>query len=65
MGYQAGSIDSAMEYIAGLYEEEYQSALMRKVSLVEPISIVIISVLIGSILVSVMFPLLGVLSTIG
>ncbi len=65
MGYQAGSVDSAMEYIAGLYEEEYQAALMRKVSLVEPISIVVISILIGTILVSVMFPLLGVLSTIG
>ena len=65
MGYQAGSIDTAMDYIAGLYEEEYQSALMRKVSLIEPISILVISILIGSILVSVMFPLLGVLSTIG
>jgi type IV pilus assembly protein PilC len=64
-GYQAGALDSAMEYIAGLYEEEYESALMRKVSLIEPISIFILSVLIGSILVSVMFPLLGVLSTIG
>ena len=51
MGFQAGSIDSAMEYISGLYEEEYQFALMRRVSYIEPISIVIISVLIGSILV--------------
>ncbi|WP_019850141.1 type II secretion system F family protein [Desulfitobacterium sp. PCE1] len=65
MGYQAGSVDSAMEYIAGIYEEEYQTALMRKVAMIEPVSIIIVSVLIGSILVSVMFPLLGVLSTIG
>ena len=65
MGYQAGSVDTAMEYIAELYEEEYQTAIMRKVSLIEPISIVVISVLIGSILISVMFPLLSVLSTIG
>ncbi len=65
MGFKAGSIDTAMEYIANIYEEEYQAALMKKVSLIEPVSIVIISVLIGSILVSVMFPLLSVLSTIG
>lgn len=65
MGYQAGSIENAMEYIAELYEEEYQTALMRRVSLIEPVSIVVISVLIGSILISVMFPLLSVLSTIG
>lgn len=65
MGYQAGSADSAMEYISGLYEEEYQADLMKKVALIEPISIMVISVLIGSILVSVMFPLLDVLSSIG
>lgn len=65
MGYQAGTADSALEYIAELYEEEYQSSLARKVALIEPVSIVVISVLIGSILLSVMFPLLGVLSTIG
>jgi len=65
MGYKAGSIDTAMEYIANLYEEEYQEALMKKVSLIEPVSIVVVSLLIGSILVSVMFPLLSVLSTIG
>lgn len=65
MGNQAGSIDAAMEYISERYEEEYQAALMKKVSLIEPVSVVLISVLIGSILVSVMFPLLSVLSNIG
>lgn len=65
MGNQAGSIDAAMEYISDRYEEEYQAALMKKVSLIEPVSVVLISVLIGSILVSVMFPLLSVLSNIG
>lgn len=65
MGYHAGSIENAMEYVSVLYEEEYQTALMRRVSLIEPISIVVISILIGSILISVMLPLLSVLSTIG
>ena len=65
MGNQAGSIDAAMEYISDRYEEEYQAALMKKVSLIEPVSVVLISVLIGSILISVMFPLLSVLSNIG
>lgn len=65
MGHTSGSTDSALEYIAELYEDDYQNALMKRVSLIEPISIVIITILIGSILTSVMFPLLGVLSAIG
>lgn len=65
MGSLSGSMDSALEYIADLYEEGYQSALMRKVALIEPVSIVAVSILIGSVLMSVMFPLLGVLSAIG
>jgi len=65
MGTKSGSMDSAMQYIADLYEEEYEKSLVKKVSLIEPISIAIISLLIGSILISVMFPLLGILSSIG
>lgn len=65
MGAKSGSIDSAMQYMADLYEEEYEKALIKRVSLIEPISITIISLLIGSILISVMFPLLGILSSIG
>lgn len=65
MGAKSGSIDSAMQYMADLYEEEYEKALVKRVSLIEPISITIISLLIGSILISVMFPLLGILSSIG
>ncbi len=65
MGSHTGSIDSAAQYVANLYEEEYQSALSQKVALIEPVSITIISVLVGSVLISVMFPLLGILSTMG
>lgn len=65
MGSHTGSIDSAVKYVADLYEEEYQTILIKKVSLIEPISVTIISVLTGSVLLSVMFPLLGILSAIG
>ncbi|MDD2218150.1 MAG: type II secretion system F family protein [Eubacteriales bacterium] len=63
-GAQAGSVDSALQYIADIYEEEYRNAMMRRVSLIEPISVAVISILIGSILVSVMLPLLSILSGI-
>jgi type IV pilus assembly protein PilC len=65
MGKNSGSLDSAMQYVADIYDEEYQWELAKKVSLIEPVSIAILSVLIGTVLVSVMFPLLGILSSIG
>lgn len=64
-GLRSGTLETAMKYVADLYEEEYQAALVKKVSLVEPISIAVISILIGGVLISVMFPLLGILSSIG
>lgn len=64
IGESAGSLDTAMDTLAEIYEEEYEQILSKRVSLIEPISIAILSVLIGTVLVSVMFPLLGILSSI-
>lgn len=64
-GHKTGSADLTLKYISEVYEGEYQNALMRRVSLIEPISILVITILIGSILTTVMFPLIGVLSAIG
>lgn len=62
---QSGSLDSALQYVADIYEEEYESAMMKRVALIEPISVALISLLIGFILISVMLPLLSILSGIG
>lgn len=63
-GAHTGATDSALQYIADIYEEEYRVAMMKRVAMIEPVSVAIISVLIGFILVSVMLPLLSVLSGI-
>lgn len=65
IGSKAGTLDSAMNFIADLYENEFQSSVMKKIALIEPISVSVLSILIGLILISVMFPLLGVMSSIG
>lgn len=64
-GYKSGRLDHAMQYISELYEEEYQSGLIKGISLIEPVSNAAVSVLAGTILVSVMFPLLGIMASIG
>ncbi len=65
LGFRAGSLDSIMHKIAGDYEEEIEATLLKRVSLIEPVSVALLSIMIGVILISVMLPLMGVMSSIG
>ena len=62
---QTGSLHEALEDIAARQEEESLRRIDRLVSAIEPAIVVITSVLAGIILVSVMLPLMGLLSTAG
>ena len=65
IGYKTGALDSLMEKIAATYEEEIDQRLARLISVLEPTLVVILSVIVGLILLSVMLPLLGIMSGIG
>lgn len=65
IGYRTGALDSVMEKLAGIYEEEADQSLQSLIGLLEPILVGILSVAVGAILFSVMLPLLGVMSSIG
>ena len=65
MGMKMGNIDAVMKQVADAYEEEVQGALNKRVAMIEPISVAVLSLLIGSILISVMLPLMGIMSSIG
>jgi Type II secretory pathway, component PulF len=63
-GYQAGQIDTAMERVAQIYEEKTDVDIRSLVGLIEPTLVVVLAVAIGSILLSVMLPLAGMMTTI-
>ncbi|MDD2954826.1 MAG: type II secretion system F family protein [Oscillospiraceae bacterium] len=65
VGVKTGATDTVLAKLAGLYEDELEEALDRAVSLVEPLLIAVLSVVVGVILISVMLPLVGVMSSIG
>ena len=65
IGYTTGSLDSVMGKLASLYEEEIDRSLESFVSIIEPILIAVLSVVIGAVLLSVMLPLMGIMSSIG
>ena len=62
---QTGSLPDTLEDLAQRQEEESLRRIDRAVGAIEPCIVVITSALAGVILLSVMLPLMGLLSTIG
>lgn len=65
IGFKAGSIDLVMKKIADNYEKETDSKLRSIISMLEPTLVIILSVIVGMILLSVILPLMGIMSSIG
>lgn len=65
IGQRSGSADAAMEKIARDLSEDSDAALEDLVGRVEPALVLVCSVLVGLILLSVMLPLMHIMSAIG
>ena len=65
LGQHSGAGDASMEKIARDLSEEGEAALDAAVSRVEPALVLLCSVLVGLILLSVMLPLMHIMSAIG
>ena len=63
MGVAAGREDQVMNTIAELYEEQVESGIAQLVAIIEPTLIALLSIVIGAILLSVMLPMAGILSS--
>lgn len=62
IAYTTGKMDEAMRNFAVRYQDESSSQIEHAVSIIEPSIVIILSVLVGLVLLSVMMPLLGILS---
>ena len=65
VGSKTGNLDSVMKKLAEVYDDEVDRSISRVVSVIEPTLVGILSVVIGAILLSVMLPLMGIMSSIG
>ena len=63
MGVAAGREDQVMGKIADLYEEQVEEGIDRLVAIIEPTLIALLAVVIGAVLLSVMLPMAGILSS--
>lgn len=65
VGFKTGSVDMVMKKLADRYEEEVDVQVGNIISILEPTLVAVLSVIVGMILLSVMLPLMGIMSSIG
>ncbi len=65
IGLKSGLLDHAMQKIAEVYDGEVETAMGRISGVIEPVLVAILSVVIGVLLISVMLPLINMMSMIG
>lgn len=65
IGYKTGNTDSVLESISSYYEEDTMNKIQRILGTIEPTLVIIFSLMVGFILLSVIMPLIGIMSTIG
>lgn len=63
LGIQAGRGDQVMEKIASLYEEQAVDSINSLISIIEPTLVALLSIVIGAVLLSVMLPMAGMISS--
>lgn len=65
IGYRTGCLDEVMNRISQQYEMEINDQLQHTVGILEPTMVAALSLVIGLILLSIMVPLIGIMSSIG
>ncbi len=65
VGFKTGQVDGVMESISMRYDEDVTRKLENVVSIIEPTIVAILSVIVGAILLSVMLPLMSIISHMG
>ena len=65
IGVKAGAVDEVMDQIARQYDDDIERRMSSLIAKLEPTLVAILSVAVGMILLSVMLPLMGIMSNIG
>ena len=64
MGSATGREDQVLEKLSNLYEAEVEEDITRLVSIIEPTLVALLSVVIGAVLLAVILPMAGILSSL-
>lgn len=64
IGQTTGHLDEMLSRSANIFDEEVEDALEKTTSMVEPLLIIVLSVIVGIILLSVMLPMISIMTNI-
>ena len=64
MGAATGHEDQVLGKLSGLYEEQVEEEISRLISIIEPSLVALLAVVIGAVLLSVLLPMAGILSSL-
>lgn len=65
IGHRTGELDQMMEKISDVYDEEVEDSLSTLANAIEPLLVIILSVIVAVMLLAVMLPLISIMGTIG
>lgn len=65
VGYKSGEIEQVLSKIADDYEQKNERKINEIISIIEPTLVIVLSLIVGLVLLSVILPLLGIMTTIG
>ena len=64
-GEKTGSLDAIMEKVSQTWQEEANASLDRVINSIEPVCVTVLSLVIAGVLLSVILPLISIMSSIG
>ncbi|MBI3671249.1 type II secretion system F family protein [Candidatus Azambacteria bacterium] len=64
VGEKTGTVENVFDSIADFYEEEVDESLKALVSVLEPLLLIIMGFVVGSIAISIILPIYGLVSNI-
>lgn len=64
-GEKTGSLDAMMEKISHTYRDEVDTSLRRLIGFIEPVCVTVLSLILAGVLLSVILPLINIMSSIG
>ena len=65
VGERTGKLGDMLKKSANFYDEDVDEALLRLTTVIEPVLIIILSIIIGAILLSIMLPLINIMRIVG
>ncbi len=65
VGESTGELDEMLGRTAGFFDQEVEEAVEKTVALVEPIMIIFMAGIIGTIIISIMLPMVSIMNTVG